>query len=334
MATASTDPDPIHAGASDVLDALSAGEGERVTIATRHEGSWAHIGDLDVEGDMSPADLLALIRDRYGPGRFKITVYGASSRYVASRTVTIAPPMGYGGAPAAPYGPARPDMMAEDRLSRIERALERLTDRGSGGGDEMIHLAASMTTSMVGAIAPLLAAVGNMKQSSGVEMAKMMREGLELGRATAAPPAESADPYAGLLAGLLGEMRSLRSNPGPQLVADPPPSPPAPDPMTGAPAWAKAVGSYLPNLVDAAASGEAPEDVASALLTLLPPVVLDDILDDPDPVGVAVRVHRPLEPHRDWLVRLIAELRDAAGEPAPEPAAGEPAPERAGAQSA
>lgn len=333
MAKASTDPDPIHSGASDVLDALSAGEGERVTIATRHAGSWAHIGDLDVEGDMSPADLLALIRDRYGPGRFKITVYGASSRYVASRTVTIAPPMGYGGAPAAPYG-ARPDMMAEDRLSRIERALERLADdRRGGGGDEMIKLAASMTTSMVGAISPLLAAVGSMKQSSGAEMAKMMREGLELGRATAAPPAESADPYAGLLAGLLGEMRSLRSNPGPQLVADPPP-PPTPDPMTGAPAWAKAVGSYLPNLVEAAASGEAPEDVASALLTLLPPVVLDDILDDPDPVEVAVRVHRPLVPHRDWLVRLIAELRDAAGEPAPEPAAAEPAPEPVGAQSA
>lgn len=304
-----------------------------VVIAWRLEQSGAHVRlfEMDTAEFQNLGSPWDYIQRTYGAGKYRVDVQRTrgASPLLASMTERLA---ALPGAPthAAP-APASP---LEDRMDRIERALEKLAERGGAGGGAsapgFFDAVATIGKAMGEQNAGLLKALIEMKgggDRGGVSAEKLLEvlvRGIELGKESGGGEGFGS-VLREMLPPALRELRAMGAG-APALPALPPGAPPAPapDPNAHLPTWARVLAPQFPELMQLARLHADPEHWAEQICGQVDPERLT-FIEDQLRRGPAFReefftVFEDAMGHRSWfemffdaMAAEIAALRDEAG---------------------
>jgi hypothetical protein len=301
--------DPDTELEQDAMSALAAlgGEGAGVKYVLRCISPLDKKGTIDQVAQEELPDLVFMIRDRYGPGKYTITAYGPNGFIKGGhRTITVSPLTNRrDGAQAT--APASVSSSMQEWLQREEAREERRRQEAREDRKFYLQLAVTALPSIMGnreSVGSLIAAVAGLKDMTGGndKALEALTRGLELGRDLGGHseswPAIIRDTVKDL-AGTPVAQRLLAGRAAAAAPAAPPPAVripytppqgaipvPTPPPGVAAPAAAPApegipepvwVGIVLPTLnklshelLDFAANGADPGLAAEALIAKIP----------------------------------------------------------------
>jgi hypothetical protein len=300
--------DPDTELEQDAMSALAAlgGEGAGVKYVLRCISPLDKKGTIDQVAQEELPDLVFMIRDRYGPGKYTITAYGPNGFIKGGhRTITVSPLTSRrDGAQATAPAPGVSGSMQE-WLQREEAREERRRQEAREDRKFYLQLAVTALPSIMGnreSVGSLIAAVAGLKDMTGGndKALEALTRGLELGKDLGGHseswPAIIRDTVKDL-AGTPVAQRLLAGRAAAAAPAAPPPpvripytppqgAIPVPTPPPGAvpaapapegipePVW---VGVVLPTLnklshelLDFAANGADPGLAAEALIAKIP----------------------------------------------------------------
>lgn len=302
-----------------------------VVIAWRLEQSGAHVRlfEMDTAEFQNLGSPWDYIQRTYGAGKYRVDVQRTrgASPLLASMTERLA---ALPGAPAAAPAPA-PSAL-EDRMDRIERALEKLADRGAGGGaaapgffDAVATIGKAMGEQNAGLLKALIEMKGGGDRGTSTEkLLEILVRGIELGKESGGGGEGFGSVLREFLPPALRELRAMGAGGLPALPPGAPPAPPAADPNAHLPTWARVLAPQFPELMQLARLRADPEHWAEQICAQVDPERLT-FIEDQLRRGPVFReefftVFEDAMGHRSWfemffdaMAAEIAELRDESG---------------------
>jgi len=182
--------DPEEELEQDAMASLAAigGEGEGIKYVLRCISPLDKKGTIDQIAQEELPDLVFMIRDRYGPGKYTITAYGPNGFIKGGhRTITVSPLTSRrdGGAAQA-VAPAATSSMQE-WLQREEAREERRRQEAREDRKFYLQLAVTALPALMGgreSVGSLITALGGLRELSGGndKALEALTRGLELGK--------------------------------------------------------------------------------------------------------------------------------------------------------